>query len=512
KQDERQANHLILQRRHVAIIPEYHPKQHKPVVHPQRAKVVGPSGEEIHVDAWGRIKVRFLFTRVEDHSHDSGAGSNDNDTDSAWVDVLTPWAGEGYGMRLHPRIDEMVVIDFFDGDIDRPFVLGRIHEGQRHPVQFDQIGQLPETKVLSGIKTKEYKGTGYNQLRFNDTTGQISSQLHSSHGASQLNLGKLSHPKKSADSAERGEGFELRTDQWGALRAGQGLLISTYAQSQATGQHLESSVAKQQFKSSHDNSQVLSEVAKNQQTDPIQSVEQLKAFAAQLEQDIAKFNQALLLLSSPDGIGLSTAQDIHLCANGQINQTAGSSINVSTQSDFIAHAHGKISALAIQGGIKAVSAKEKVEIAAHNNAISVLARLGIDIQSTEDKIILRSKKGIELYGGTSSLKIDEKIELKTPAQIELKAAQHAFLKGEKAEQPDIQQENKPSYLRFKIADLEGKPAKNVEYMIFRADGGQHIGVTDASGHTQMIQTEASEKVSLHISDKNAAKFQVCDED
>ena len=64
-----------------------------------------------------RIKIRFLFTRTGDHSHDGGAGSNDNDTDSAWVDVLTSWAGEGYGARFLLRKDEIVVIDFFDGNI-----------------------------------------------------------------------------------------------------------------------------------------------------------------------------------------------------------------------------------------------------------------------------------------------------------------------------------------------------------------------------------------------------------
>lgn len=67
------------------------------------------------MDAWGRIKVRFMFTRSDDHAHDGGAGANDNDTDSAWVDVLTPWAGEGYGARFHPRVGEIVVIDFFEG-------------------------------------------------------------------------------------------------------------------------------------------------------------------------------------------------------------------------------------------------------------------------------------------------------------------------------------------------------------------------------------------------------------
>jgi type VI secretion system secreted protein VgrG len=169
----------------------------------------------------GRIKVRFLFTRSEDNTHDGGAGSNDNDTDSAWVDVLTPWAGEGYGARFLPRIGEIVVIDFFDGNIDRPFVVGRIHEAQRHPSKFDNTGKLPDTKKLAGIRSKEVQGEGFGQLRFDDTTGQISTQLQSSHGATQLNLGNLSHPKETDTSEGRGEGFELRTDQWGALRAKQ---------------------------------------------------------------------------------------------------------------------------------------------------------------------------------------------------------------------------------------------------------------------------------------------------
>ncbi|EKA64370.1 type VI secretion system Vgr family protein, partial [Acinetobacter baumannii] len=252
--NERQANQLILQRRHIPTTPAYNPQIHSPVTHPQRAKVVGPEGEEIYVDEWGRIKARFLFTRSDDHSHDGGAGTNNNDTDSAWVDVLTPWAGEGYGARFLPRIGEIVVIDFFNGDIDRPFVMGRIHEAQRQPTKFDNKGKLPDTKKLSGIRSKEVSGGGFGQLRFDDTPGQISTQLQSSHGASQLNLGKLSHPKDKAESEDRGEGFELRTDQWGALRAGQGLLVSTHKQDNAKGDHLDAKVAKKQLEGSQTNS------------------------------------------------------------------------------------------------------------------------------------------------------------------------------------------------------------------------------------------------------------------
>lgn len=281
--DERQANALYVVRRTISVVPEYQPLQHRPAAYPQRAKVVGPEGETIYVDAWGRIKVRFMFTRVDDHAHDGGAGSNDNDTDSAWVDVLTPWAGEGYGARFHPRIGEIVVIDFFDGDVDRPFVVGRIHEAERHQTMFDLKGQLPDTKKLSGIRSQEVSGSGFNQLRFDDTTGQISTQLQSSHGASQLNLGHLSHPKTAETSTGRGEGFELRTDQYGAVRAGKGMLISTYAQEQAIADHLEAAQAQSLLAQGHESMKMLSEIAVKQQTDALNVIGRLPKLIQSLE-------------------------------------------------------------------------------------------------------------------------------------------------------------------------------------------------------------------------------------
>uniref|UniRef100_UPI00057098C4 type VI secretion system Vgr family protein n=1 Tax=Acinetobacter sp. A47 TaxID=1561217 RepID=UPI00057098C4 len=436
--DERQANQLILQRRNIKTVPEYNPLQHRPAASPQRARVVGPSGEEIHVDEWGRIKVRFLFTRSEDHSHDGGAGANDNDTDSAWVDVLTPWAGEGYGARFLPRIGEIVVIDFFDGNIDRPFVVGRIHEAQRSPTRFDNAGKLPDTKKLAGIKTKEYQGEGFNQLRFDDTTGQISAQLQSSHAASQLNLGKLSHPKDKAESEDRGEGFELRTDQWGAVRAGEGLLLSTHKQDQAQGEHLDAQPAKQQLEGNQSNAKALSEVAKNQQTDEIESLDQLKAFADEIEADIAKFNRAMLLLSSPAGIGLSTNEDIHLSADGQINQFAGESINLSTQKNLVAHVSGKASLFAAQNGIKQVAAKGKFEALAQSDGMDLLAKQGIQIISTEDRIEITSPKEIVITAGGTQIKLDGSgIFPVTSGKFEVKAGQHLFMGGASVNVPAI---------------------------------------------------------------------------
>ncbi|EMR6208610.1 type VI secretion system tip protein VgrG [Acinetobacter baumannii] len=431
--DERQANQLILQRRHIPTTPAYNPQIHSPVTHPQRAKVVGPEGEEIYVDEWGRIKVRFLFTRSDDHSHDGGAGTNNNDTDSAWIDVLTPWAGEGYGVRFLPRIGEIVVIDFFNGDIDRPFVMGRIHEAQRQPTKFDNKGKLPDTKKLSGIRSKEVSGGGFGQLRFDDTPGQISTQLQSSHGASQLNMGKLSHPKDKAESEDRGEGFELRTDQWGALRAGQGLLVSTHKQDNAKGEHLDAEVAKKQLEGSQTNSKALSDIAKNQKTDEIESIEQLKDFASQIQQQIAKFEKALLLLSSPDGIALSSSEDIHISADAQINQIAGDSINISTQKNVIAHAQNRLSLFAAQSGLKAVAAQGKVEIQAQSDALDVLANKGITISSTEDCIEISSPKEIVITGASSQITLNGSgIFPKTGGKFQVNAGQHVFQGGASA--------------------------------------------------------------------------------
>ena len=258
--------------------------------------------------------------------------------------MLTPWAGEGYGARFLPRINEIVVIDFFDGNIDRPFVVGRIHEAQRSPTQFDSKGKLPDTKKLAGIKSKEVQG----------------------------------------------EGFELRTDQWGAVRAGQGLLVSTHPQQQAAAMHLDAQAAKEQIEANLNSSKALSEVAKNQQTDPLEVLDNLKNFLGQIEKGSKEkadaFKQALMILSAPNSIDVSSQEDIHLSADGQISQSAGDSINISSQKSLIAHAQSKISLFAAQEGLRAYAGKGKVEIQAQGDGGDLIARKGIQIISTEDKV------------------------------------------------------------------------------------------------------------------------------
>ncbi|MDM9638407.1 type VI secretion system Vgr family protein [Acinetobacter nosocomialis] len=506
--EQRHFAELNVVRRNVKAVPEYNPLEHRPVAYPQRAKVVGLEGESIHVDQWGRIKVRFLFTRADDHSHDGGAGSNDNDTDSAWVDVLTPWAGAGYGARFLPRVGEIVVIDFFDGNIDRPFVVGRIHEAERHPTQFDQKGQLPDTKKLSGIRSEEVDGKGFNQLRFDDTTGQISAQLQSSHAASQLNLGNLSHPKDKAESDGRGEGFELRTDQWGAVRAGSGLLISTHKQNQAQGVHLDAAEAKQQIEGGLSNAKALSEVAKNQQTDPLEHLENLKSFIEKLEQqDNAKaktFKDAIMLLASPNSMAVASNEDIHLSADGQLNQTAGDSINLSTQKNLIAHAQNKISLFAAQEGARLYAGKGKVEIQAQGDGADLIARKAVQVISTEDKIEATASKEIVLTAGGSQVRITGSgIFMTTGGKFEVKAGQHKFMGGGSVNSslPYLPEQGKQKYgVWFDVMDKQGNKLKpGTGYIIFDENDKEiERGKLDRTGLVKLETEEPNKQYKIHV--------------
>ncbi len=129
----------------------------------QTAVVVGPAGEEIYTDEFGRIKVQFHWDRE---------GKRDENT-SCWMRVTQVHAGVGFGGIDIPRIGEEVVVSFIEGDLDRPLVTGRLYHKESMP-PFD----LPASKTISGIKTKTYKGSGYNEMSMDDTPGKEKINIH----------------------------------------------------------------------------------------------------------------------------------------------------------------------------------------------------------------------------------------------------------------------------------------------------------------------------------------------
>ncbi|EDY19667.1 type VI secretion system Vgr family protein [Chthoniobacter flavus Ellin428] len=130
----------------------------KPFVQgPQTAIVVGPAGEEIYTDKYGRVKVQFHWDR--DGKFDQNS--------SCWIRVSQIWAGKSWGGMTIPRIGQEVVVDFLEGDPDQPLVVGRVYNGESMPPW-----GLPGQKVVSGVKTNSTPGGGgYNEFSMDDTKG-----------------------------------------------------------------------------------------------------------------------------------------------------------------------------------------------------------------------------------------------------------------------------------------------------------------------------------------------------
>jgi type VI secretion system secreted protein VgrG len=131
---------------------------------PQTAFVVGPPGEEIYVDQYGRVKVQFHWDREGEY----------NDNSSCWIRVSQSWAGKRWGTVFIPRVGQEVIVDFLEGDPDRPIITGCVYNNNTMPPY-----ELPAEKTRSTIKTDSSKGSGgFNEIRFEDKKGSEQLFMH----------------------------------------------------------------------------------------------------------------------------------------------------------------------------------------------------------------------------------------------------------------------------------------------------------------------------------------------
>ncbi|WP_315973225.1 MULTISPECIES: type VI secretion system tip protein TssI/VgrG [unclassified Bartonella] len=156
------ANAFAVQPSH---LPYRAPQTVKPLIDgPQIATVVGPEGEEIHTDQYGRVKVHFPWDRHKDPKAEDS---------SCWIRVASNWAGAKWAHIAIPRIGQEVIVDFLEGDPDQPIVTGRTYNAQNMPPY-----ALPENKTRMTIKSQTHKGDGFNELRFEDEKDQEEIFIH----------------------------------------------------------------------------------------------------------------------------------------------------------------------------------------------------------------------------------------------------------------------------------------------------------------------------------------------
>jgi type VI secretion system secreted protein VgrG len=148
---------------------QFRPKRLTPkpsVQGPQTAVVVGPGGDEIYTDKYGRVKVQFHWDRL----------GQKNENSSCWVRVSQPWAGTAWGGIAIPRIGQEVIVDFLEGDPDQPIITGRVYNAEQMPPYV-----LPNNMTQTGIKSRSSKGGGpdnFNEIRFEDLKGSEQLFIH----------------------------------------------------------------------------------------------------------------------------------------------------------------------------------------------------------------------------------------------------------------------------------------------------------------------------------------------
>lgn len=468
-------------------VPYRSPFDHlKPQVQMESAIVVGPQDEEVYTDELNRIKVRFIWDRL----------NNGDERASCWVRVAQSDTGSGYGGVHLPRVGEEVLIDYIDGDCDRPIAVGRAYNGANAP-------QWHSNGLLSGHRSKEFGGSGYNQMVMDDATGQNRVQLYSSSANSFLQLGYLIAQNGNARGAYLGSGFDLGTDQYGAVRASKGLYVTTYAKS-ATSQQMDTSEPLQQLTQAHGVIGSMSSASETHQAESLKDgSDALKSFSDATQKNVAGaasngltagggtgnangFAESAMLLASPAGIGLATQQSLHASADQHVNLVSGQSTYLATGGSLVASVAQKISLFAQNAGAKLFAAKGKVEVQAHSDNIEVTAQKSVKLISATGNIEAAAQQEILLTSGGAYIRIKGgNIEIHAPGMIDIKGGQHQF-SGPTQQSYPLQSLPIPSDMKrySNKVDMSGLDAISQDA---QANGASHVWgntpyyVTDASG-------------------------------
>jgi Rhs element Vgr protein len=398
------------------------------ILAPQTAIVVGPEGESLFTDEYGRVLLQFHWDREGQYT--------------TWVRVSSGWAGGSQGVTALPRIGSEVLVMWLDGNPDHPIVVGRMHNAT------DLAGwRLPHQRALTGIRSRELvsntgnqAGGRSNHLVFDDTANAIQTQLRSDHQASQLSLGSITriedwHGRQDA----RGEGFELRTDAVGAIRSGKGMLVSTEVRPEGKSHIADVSEPVSRLSKAqtlHDQLGRLAQKhdAQDSGTDQSQVADAIKSQTDGIrgvgggDGSFPELNEAHLMLAGAAGLAMTTPATAHLTGGQHVAVTAGQNMSIAAGKSIFTSVSEKFSLFVHRMGMKLIAASGKVQVQAQNDDIELLAKKVVAIISTTDWINITAKQGIRLTGGPSQLVIShDGINGFTPGENTMHAANHETL-------------------------------------------------------------------------------------
>ncbi|HBQ2845192.1 TPA: type VI secretion system tip protein VgrG [Klebsiella pneumoniae] len=346
-----------------------------------------------HIDKHGRYRVNMLFDRAR---WETGF-------ESLWVRQSRPYAGDTYGLHLPLLAGTEVAIGFEDGNPDRPYIAGVLHDSAHG----DHV-------TIRNDKRNVLRTPANNKIRLDDERGKEHIKVSTEYGGkSQLNLGHL----VDSDRQPRGEGFELRTDSWGAIRAQKGIFISADGQAQAQGQVLAMEPAVSLLKGAVNQVTEWGSITQTHHN-VIPDTGPLSA----LTTGASDLKQPTLLMSAPQGIAAVTPETTLLhSGNGLYLQSLGE-VNITTAQRCSLNASQAISLLAQQEGMRLVSAKGPLQVESHGDILSLTALKDITVQSTQGHLQLTAKNGITLGCGGAYIRLTPQgeIQIHGPGVISLK--------------------------------------------------------------------------------------------
>jgi type VI secretion system secreted protein VgrG len=446
---------------------------------------VGPQGEEVYTDELNRIKVMFIWDRQ----------NQGDETASCWVRVAQADTGGGYGGVHVPRVGEEVIVGYVGGDCDRPIVLHRVYNGDVKP-------QWHSDGILSGYRSKEYSGSGYNQMIVDDATGQNRMQLMSSSGNSMLHLGYLIDQTGNTRGSYLGSGFDLKTDSFGAVSAAQGMYVTTHPKA-ANSQQLDVRAAQQQLVGAESTIESMSQASQAHQAESLDAGhDALKTFTDATQSSVQgsqsggrtggggtgsanAFKEPVMLLASPSGVALSTQQSVHVSSDQQTNLVSGQSVFIASGKSLVASVAEKISLFVQNAGMKLFAAKGKVEVRAYADNVEVTAQKTVKILSATEGIEATAKEQVLLTSGGAYIRIkDGNIEIHAPGKIDIKGAQHSFA-GPTSLAETYNLEGKKADMRIRYVDAEGNAPVGEPLRLAAEDGTAHSVSLDGEGKAEL---------------------------
>ncbi|HED2547239.1 type VI secretion system Vgr family protein [Raoultella planticola] len=421
-----------------------------------------------HIDKDGRYRVNMLFDR----------DNRETGFESLWVRQSRQYAGDTYGLHLPLLAGTEVAIGFEDGNPDRPYISGVLHDSAHG----DHV-------TIRNYKRNVLRTPANNKIRLDDERGKEHIKVSTEYGGkSQLNLGHL----VDAEKQKRGEGFELRTDSWGAIRAQKGMFISADGQAKAQGNVLEMGAALARLSAALVEMESLAASAQQAQALAADVSRQQKL----LRQKIEQLHEEVILGSAPKGMALVSGEDMQLSARDNLTLTAGKQLDIGAQKDFTLAA-GKQLSLYSREGAKLFSSNNDIDIQAQGGNITTWSTQDTHISSGK-KLVVTAQDELTLICGGGYIKIKGgNVEIGGPGKLLVKNA--GIKKAGSGSMQGVMKSFEPSTFDEKFVithPVSGKPLANQNYDIHMPDGKVLSGVTDSSGNSSLIMSKAVDGLKI----------------